>query len=129
MTDIIITIRTEFAEKIYSGEKHFELRKRFPHIAYGTRCWIYEPMPVGRITGCFNYGGYQQGNKFLLWRKLNKWFCIDLERYLRYYLDQQEAFAWQVLLPRRIEPRPLSDFGIRHAPQSYQKVERPEWAE
>lgn len=122
MPDIVITIRSEFAEKIYSGEKQFELRKRMPHIGVGTRCWIYEPMPVGMVTGYFNFGGCQRKNKYNLWILLRKRLCIDLERYLRYYDGQQEAYAWKVIDATRIEPRPLFHFGIKHAPQSYQRI-------
>ena len=36
--DVIISIRHPFAEKIYSGDKLYEFRKRRPNIAVGTRC-------------------------------------------------------------------------------------------
>ena len=122
MNDIVITIRSEFDDKKYSGEKHYELRKRLPHIELATRCWIYEPLPVGKITGYFCFGGCIHKDKFQLWRDLNSVLGIDFERYLAYYDGQSQAYAWTVMHPFRIEPRALSEFGISHAPQSYQKV-------
>ena len=122
MEDIVISIRSEFAEKIYSKEKKYELRKRVPNIALGARCWIYEPKPIGKITGFFEFDGCVCIDKIWLWDKYGSQFGIDYERYCEYYSGQEMACAWKVSNPTRIAPLLLSEFGISHAPQSYQKV-------
>ena len=123
--DVVISIRHEFAESIYSGLKIYELRKQEPHIEVGTRCWIYEPLPVGKVTGYFIYDGCLKLHKTVMWNRHGHRFGIDIDRYNAYYEGQNEAIAWMVSMPKHIEPRPLSDFGIKRAPQSYQKILTP----
>lgn len=122
MNEILISIHTEFAKKIYTGEKRFELRKRAPNMTPGTRCWIYEPKPVGKVTGYFYYDGYLDGDKDMLWQQLHEHLGISKEQYYAYYKNQQHVYAWQISNQHRAKPRPLSDFGTRHAPQSYQRL-------
>lgn len=124
MQDVVISIRHEFAESIYSGLKIYELRKQEPHIEVGTCCWIYEPLPVGKVTGYFIYNGFLKMSKTLLWHRYGHRFGIDIDRYNAYYEGYQQSIAWRVSMPKSIEPRPLSDFGIKRAPQSYQKIEK-----
>ena len=57
MKAILITIKSEYASMIYAGYKRIELRKRTPKVPIGTPCLIYEPLPIGRVTGYFTYAG------------------------------------------------------------------------
>jgi len=117
--DIIISIRHAFAEKIYSGEKRFELRKRRPNVQPGTRCWIYEPKPVGKVTGFFTYMGCFRDTKEKVYEHCKDYIGIDRETFMQYYNRESIAHAWQVATHHRCKPFTLKDAGIERAPQSY----------
>lgn len=119
MRAMLISIRHEFAEKIYSGDKCFELRKFVPHCDYLTKCYIYEPLPVGRITGWFLYGGFYQAEKYHFLMDWHAFIGIDPVRYFRYYNDRASVVAWLVLRPSRQDCGTLQACGIARAPQSY----------
>lgn len=50
----VISIKPQFAEKIYSGEKEFEFRKK-PPTNLDALYLIYETAPVSKITGCVKF--------------------------------------------------------------------------
>lgn len=117
--DVIISIRHPFADKIYSGEKLFEFRKRRPNIAVGTRCWIYEPLPIGKVTGFFIYRGCYRDEKAKVWEHCQENAGINREAFMQYYDRDFYAYAWQVGTARRCPAFDLKDAGIDRAPQSY----------
>lgn len=117
--DVIISIRHPFAEKIYSGEKLYEFRKRRPNIAVGTRCWIYEPLPIGKVTGLFIYKGCYRDEKAKVWEHCQENAGINREAFMQYYDSDFYAHAWQVGTVRRCPAFDLKDAGIDRAPQSY----------
>lgn len=119
MQDIIISIRHAFAEKIYSGEKTYELRKRRPNIHVGTRCWIYEPLPIGRVTGYFTYRGCYRDTKEAVFNAIGDQLGISHETYMQYYDREYFAHAWKIADPKKVESFMLQDVGISRAPQSY----------
>lgn len=117
--DVIISIRHPFAVKIYSGAKLYEFRKRRPNIAVGTRCWIYEPLPIGKVTGFFIYGGCYRDEKAKVWEHCQEAAGISREAFMQYYDRDFYAYAWQVGTARRCPAFDLKDAGIDRAPQSY----------
>lgn len=57
---ILLSIKPEWAEKIYNGEKTIEWRKSRPRLDrnnHHMRVYIYETAPVKRITGHFMLRG------------------------------------------------------------------------
>lgn len=120
--DVIISIRHQFAQKIYSGDKTVEIRKRRPNIELHTRCWIYEPKPIGKITGFFLYGSYYLSKPGRLWYLLDKHNekpGISIKDYMDYCHGAELMYAWVVDKPCRCTPFDLHDVGINRAPQSY----------
>lgn len=120
-TDVIISIRHQYAEKIYSGEKLYEFRKRWPNIFINTRCWIYEPLPIGKVTGFFIYGGCIREEKGKVWVHCKKDAGITWEGFMQYYSRDFYANAWIVLKAYRCPAFDLKNIGINRAPQSYVK--------
>lgn len=119
--DVIISIRHPFAEKIYLSEKLYEFRKRIPNIAVGTRCWIYEPLPIGKVTGFFIYRGCYRDEKAKVWEHCKEVAGISREAFMQYYNRDFFAYAWQVGNAYRCSPFDLKDVGINQSPQSYIK--------
>ena len=130
--DVIISIKPEWVAKIISGEKTIELRKNFPNQPTPFRCFIYVSQDFT------NY----RGNTDEVWASRGKIICVvnivkDITTHsLGYYKQcgddclssrEREAYlggkvghGW---LLRNVkvydEPRPLSDFYLDRAPQSW----------
>lgn len=49
---ILISLASRHASKIYNGDKTVEFRRRKLNVSIGTKIWIYEKLPFGAITGC-----------------------------------------------------------------------------
>lgn len=119
MKDVLISIRHEFAKEIYYGRKSLELRKRIPSFQVGTKCFIYESLPIGCITGSFIYGGTLAYPKDEMWKLFSSTLGIEKERFYQYYKNSDTAFGWIMLGVNRFDYGSLRQNGIDYAPQSY----------
>lgn len=121
--DVLISIRHEFAEKIYAGEKRYELRKVLPTIPIRTAMWIYEPKPVGMITGFVDYEGCMVLSPFRLWLKHSAELGVTQEQFKAYYKDWYNAYAWILGTSYKLhQPISLAELGLNCPPQSYQRL-------
>ena len=119
--DVLISIRHKYAEQIYQTTKVFELRHLEPRIPHGTIMWIYEPKPVGMITGFCRYDGLMKYTPEVLWRRFSEFLGVTEDKFFEYYQDREFAYAWCVALPYKLpQPIPLAHVGLTRPPQSYQ---------
>lgn len=119
--DVIISIRHKFAELIYDGSKIFELRHIKPTIKPGSWMWIYEPKPIGMITGYVQYHGLMIGDPKTIWKQYHEFLGVSEQEFFDYYSKREQAFAWCVALPYKLSaPIALAYVGITRPPQSYQ---------
>ena len=139
-TDILISIKPKWCELIFSGQKIDEIRKTKPARLGSTpfcRVFIYETGGRG-VVGSFvlrnvHYvqawidadGTKHLGNTFGLRH------CIeDLELWEYLHKGGQKpgkpypgGWAWRIKDPVKFDkPLPLSDFGLKRPPQSWQYV-------
>ena len=119
--DVLISIKHEFAQKIYNGTKLIELRKQHTNINKYTYCWIYEPKPIALITGYFIVNDIIDRTPECMWRLFHDALGIDKERYDKYYTGRQHAYGMIVDLAVKLPtPMSLSELGLTRPPQSYQ---------
>jgi predicted transcriptional regulator len=150
MKAILLSIKPEWAEKIYNGEKTIEWRKSRPSIDRNnrhTRVYIYETAPVKRITGYFTLfgtfavdvkgmlkspvSGGRHGMAFGFVREMledmERRGCVPAVDLAKYQAGAKEIYCWTVspfMKPTRIMPvYRLDDFGLKRPPQSWQYVE------
>ena len=124
MKAILITIKSEYASQIYAGMKTIELRKRTPKVPIGTPCLIYEPLPIGRVTGYFTYAGSFNFDTLCTELSLLKKASISYSKLRAYYASQLIGVAWQIEKPTPfLDAMSLADFNVIHAPQSYQFID------
>lgn len=149
MKAILLSIKPEWAEKIYNGEKTIEWRKSRPRIDrnnHHTRVYIYETAPVKRITGCFTLHGTcavdvngmlkppvsggccSMSFSFVrtMLEDMEKNGCVPAGDLAKYQGGAKEIYGWMVsplIKPTRIMPYSLDSFDLKHPPQSWQYVE------
>lgn len=93
---VLLSIRPEFAEKIISGEKRFEFRKRgFARESVETVV-VYSTMPVGRIIGEFTVKRILSGSPSAIWRRTRGSAGISHSRFRDYFAGRDEAYAIEV---------------------------------
>jgi predicted transcriptional regulator len=115
VTDVLMSIRPVYAEAILDGTKTFELRRRRPSFAQGTRVLVYSSAPHQRLQGTFEVGRIIADEPDALWERLGDRAGIDRDLFDTYFDGCSTAYAIEVKKPKRIKPARLS---IR-PPQSY----------
>lgn len=124
MKAILITIQSEYASMIYAGYKTIELRKRTPKVPIGTPCLIYEPLPIGRVTGYFTYAGSFDFNTLCTEQSLLKKAGISYSQLRAYFASQLIGVAWQIEKPTPFcYACSISNFNVSRPPHSYRIVD------
>ena len=118
---VLLSIKPEYANKIFSGEKKFEFRKR----AFGKSdiqtVVVYSTMPVGRIIGEFSIKEIHQDSPKSIWSKTERYSGIDKVFFNEYYDGRDLAVAIEVDNPilYRKPINPKKEFADFTAPQSF----------
>lgn len=130
--DVLMSIRPEYAEAILSGVKTFELRRRRPSFASGSRVVVYSSFPDQRLLGTFKAGAVHEASPEKLWRLVSEKAGITRRAFDEYFEGCEVAYAIEVRAPRRLDPKPLrfrppqSYLYLRPGRQGHQTVLR--WA-
>lgn len=113
--DVLMSIRPEYAAAIMAGSKTFELRRRRPSFAPGSRVVVYSSAPDQRLLGTFESGEIHVAAPDRLWKLVSRQAGIDRDVFDAYFEDCDLAYAIEVRSPRRLDPEPLRF----RPPQSY----------
>lgn len=127
MKAILITIKSESASMIYAGYKTIELRKQAPKVPIGTPCLIYEPRPIGRVTGYFTFAGSFNFDTLSTEQSLLQKAGISYPRMRDYYAHQLIGVAWNIERPTPFpDALSLADFKVFHTPWSFEIIDIPD---
>ena len=120
---MVISIREEYARKIYSGNKLFEFRTRKPlqDVEYLV---LYETTPTCAITGVAKVSDILEGTPAAIWEKTKEYAGISRKKYCDYYSGKNQAVAFCLSSVYEFEDAiSLQDIRIKRAPQSFQYVD------
>lgn len=127
MKAILITVQSEYASMIYAGYKTIELRKQNPNVPIGTPCLIYEPRPIGRVTGYFTFAGSFNFDTLNTEHSLLKKADISYSKMRAYFAHQLIGVAWNIERPTPFpDAMSLVDFNVFYTPRSYQLIDIPD---
>lgn len=119
--EVLISIKHKYATQIYDGTKRYELRHNAPSFNRNTRLWIYEPKPIGMITGFVDFKDCLIAEPWSIWLHYRTALGVTHEEFANYYNHRKQAFAWHLFDPvKLLEPISLTDIGLTRPPQSYQ---------
>lgn len=135
---ILLSIHHKHAERIYSGEKTLEIRKTAPKSgSYPCIIYMYETKNggAGAVTGFFKCGAHIKTNAFgsglfaaegeAIRANIAERACLTTDE-LAEYANGGTIYGYVVSTPIRFpRPRPLADFGLTRAPQSWQYLSCP----
>ena len=119
MAKMLLSIKPQYVEKIFSGEKRFEFRKFHCKNNIDTIV-IYATSPVKAVIGEVELIDVIEGNIEQVWQETNEFAGISRSAYDEYYNKRQIAVAYKLgNICKYKEPKKLIDFGLHYVPQSF----------
>lgn len=117
---VLLSIKPEFAERIFDGSKKFEFRRSIFKNPNITTVVVYASSPVQRVIGEFEIEMVLRASPQTLWKKTKKHSGITEEFFFDYFSEREEGFAIKVKKTRRFrKPRCLRSSYDVSPPQSF----------
>ena len=115
---IILSIHPRHVEKILTGEKKYEYRKRIPD---GVRYIIvYATYPVKKIMALIEVESVLQNTPSFIWLMTKEYAGISHQFFLKYFENKTVSYAVKFKHVFKVEPSlPIDIFGYSNGPQSY----------
>lgn len=90
---LLISVKPEYSEKIFSGVKFIELRKVKPNIKSGDIVVIYESSPTMALRGSVIVNDVVSDSPSNMWNSYNTIAGISKEKYESYYESHDIAYG------------------------------------
>ena len=117
---VLLSIKPEFAKKIFDGTKKFEFRKMIFKNKNIDKIFVYVSSPVQRIIGEFDIESILKDSVNRIWEQTNYASGITEDIYRLYFTNKEIAYAIKIGNTFKYEhPKKLSEFNINFAPQSF----------
>ena len=121
---LLLSIRPEFAMKIFEGTKKYEFRKRIPKLSV-SEVVVYATSPTQKIIGEFSVNRIISGRPSSLWQKFNKYAGISRANFMKYFSGCTCGYAMEIIEPKLYKvPFNLRERYNCPPPQSFYYVER-----
>ena len=117
---VLLSIKPEFAERIFDGSKKFEFRKAIFKDERITTVVVYASSPTQMVIGEFKIDSIINDEPMKVWRKTKKHAGINEDYFFQYFADREIAYAIKVKNVKRYR-KPLclrQDFNLT-PPQSF----------
>jgi predicted transcriptional regulator len=119
MSKVLMSIKPEYVNKILSGQKRFEFRKRQCAKEIDTII-IYETAPIQLVVAEVEVVQIIKNSPQQLWEQTKNLAGVEKNFFNQYYYGANIAIAYELGNVTRYDPpRTLEDYGIKKAPQSY----------
>ena len=117
---VLLSIKPEFAEKIFDGTKKFEFRKSIFKNSDVRKVVVYASAPVQKVIGEFVIADILNDDVETIWKETALCSGITRDYYLSYFSNKQKAYAIKIgKIKRYRQARNLSDYNLNFAPQSF----------
>ena len=117
---VLLSIKPEFAEKIFDGTKKYEFRKSIFKNSDVQKVVVYASSPVQKVIGEFAIADILNDDVETIWKETSRYSGITRDFYLSYFSNKEKAYAIKIGKTRRYrQARDLSDYNLNFAPQSF----------
>lgn len=124
MKAVLLSIKPEFAHKIFDGTKKYEFRKAVFKDNSVRRVIVYSSSPERKIIGEFEIDSILNDTPNALWNQTKDYSGVTYSFYKDYFRGYKIAYAIKIATIRIYKcKKNLSDFNITYAPQSFMYVE------
>jgi len=106
---LLLSIRPQYAEKIFGGTKTVELRRVRPRVEEGDRVLVYVSSPVKALVGVFRVNQVVERSPQELWGVVRREAGIEREAFEAYYDGASAGFGiffsdvWQFSRPIELQ--------------------------
>ena len=120
---VVLSIKPEFAFKIFDGSKKFEFRKAIFKNNNVKSVIVYASSPVQKVIGEFEIGKIFNNDLETLWNLTKEHSGITEAFFYEYFSEREKGFAIQIKNKKIYkEPKCLkTDYNL-HPPQSFAYV-------
>lgn len=124
MKAVLLSIKPEFAHKIFDGTKKYEFRKQIFKDSSVKKVIVYSSSPEQKVIGEFKIDTILRDTPSAIWLQTRDYSGISQAFYDEYFRGRQNAYAIKIASTRIYEQKKdLSDFDIMFPPQSFAYVE------
>lgn len=119
-TKILLSIKPEYAELIFSGKKKYEFRRTIFKNKNVKTVVVYASSPIQKVIGEFEIESILQSDLKNLWRMTKEFAGIEKSFFYEYFNNKQDGFAIKIAKTKRYR-KPLcikADFDLL-PPQSF----------
>ncbi|MBM4328484.1 MAG: hypothetical protein FJ118_15135 [Deltaproteobacteria bacterium] len=118
--NVLLSIKPEFAFKIFDGSKRYEYRRSIFKRREVTKVIVYASAPIQKVIGEFEIGDVLHGKPEELWAITKDYAGISQDRFLEYFSNISKGYAILVRTPTIYSvPLPLDRFMVSFPPQSF----------
>ena len=117
---VLLSIKPEFATKIFDGSKKYEYRRIIFKNKNVNKVIVYASSPTSLIIGEFEIDGIIDDELPALWEQTKSHAGISERRFSEYFADKSRGYAIKVKTPRKYErPLRLNSVTVSSPPQSF----------
>jgi predicted transcriptional regulator len=117
---VLLSIKPEFANKIFDGTKKFEFRRSIFKNGEIKKIIVYASSPTQKVIGEFEIEEILNEELESLWQKTKEFAGIQEHYFYQYFNEKEKGFAIRIKSPKKYK-KPLclkKDFKIL-PPQSF----------
>jgi len=117
---VVLSIKPEFAFKIFEGTKKFEFRKAIFKNSNVKSVIVYASSPVQKVIGEFEIGEILNDDLDTLWNRTKKYSGITEDFFYEYFSEKETGFAIRVKKKKKYKVAKClwSDYKL-NPPQSF----------
>ena len=124
MKAVLLSIKPEFAHKIFDGSKKFEFRKQVFKDTSVKKVIVYSSSPEQKVIGEFEIETILSDTPDNIWIQTSFSSGITQEFYDEYFEGRDKAYAIKVASTKMYrKQKTLADFNVQSAPQSFAYVD------
>jgi predicted transcriptional regulator len=124
-TRVMLSIKPEFAHRIFNGTKQYEFRRRVFRNPSVRKIVVYATAPVGRVIGEFEIDDILELELDCLWERTKDNSGIPKRFFDAYFTGKEKGYAIKIG-KTCIYDTPLdlqSNFDVKRPPQSFVYLE------
>lgn len=117
---VLLSIKPEFAHKIFAGTKLYEYRRSIFRNSEVSKIIVYASDPIKKVIGEFEIGLILHDEPQVLWDKTKNYAGINKKRFLQYFINKDKGYAIEIKSTRIYDsPLPLDSLRVTSPPQSF----------
>jgi predicted transcriptional regulator len=121
---VLLSIKPEFAHKIFEGSKKFEFRKQVFKDTSVKKVIVYSSSPEQKVIGEFEIETILSDTPNNIWIQTKLYSGISQEFYNEYFKGRDNAYAIKVASTKKYrKKKSLADYNVQSAPQSFAYAE------